>query len=140
MNLYAESSAVLAWLLGEAAAGDVREALGSAERVVASDLTLIESDRVLIRAVVTEQVSQAVAAERRSLLANASARWVLLPLAPEVVDRSRRPFLREPVRTLDAIHLASALLARTGLPEIAVLSSDESVRSNGEALGFVILP
>ncbi|MBI4519534.1 MAG: type II toxin-antitoxin system VapC family toxin [Gemmatimonadetes bacterium] len=140
MNLYAESSAVLAWLLGEAAAGDVREALGSAERVVASDLTLIESDRVLIRAVVTEQVSQAAAAERRSLLANASARWVLLPLAPEVVDRSRRPFLREPVRTLDAIHLASALLARTGLPEIALLSLDESVRSNGEALGFVILP
>ena len=50
MNIYAESSAVLAWLLGEAAASRVREVLRRAELVMASDLALIECDRVLIRA------------------------------------------------------------------------------------------
>lgn len=46
MSLYAESSAVLAWLLDEAAGTVVRQTLSEAEIVVASDLTLIECDRV----------------------------------------------------------------------------------------------
>lgn len=49
MNLYAESSAVLAWLLGESNGADVREQLSGAQRVFTSDLTLIEYDRVLNR-------------------------------------------------------------------------------------------
>ena len=49
MNIYAESSAVLAWLLGEAPGSRVREVLRRAELVMASDLVLIECDRVLIR-------------------------------------------------------------------------------------------
>lgn len=49
MNLYAESGAVLAWLLGENKGSDVREQLSSAQRVFTSDLTLIECDRVLNR-------------------------------------------------------------------------------------------
>jgi hypothetical protein len=35
MKIYAESSAVLAWLLGEEAARPVREILGKAELVIA---------------------------------------------------------------------------------------------------------
>src|SRR5262249_49408726 len=50
VNLYAESSAVLAWLLDETSAPNVRQLLAAAETVVASDLTLIECDRVLLRA------------------------------------------------------------------------------------------
>ena len=42
MNLYVESSAVLAWLLDEATAPAVRRLLGEAEVIVASDLTLID--------------------------------------------------------------------------------------------------
>ena len=48
MNVYAESSAVLAWLLGEEASPRVRDVLASAVLVMASDLTLIECDRVLL--------------------------------------------------------------------------------------------
>ena len=50
MNLYAESSAVLAWLFEEDAADSVEEAFDRAEGVVASDLTLVECDRALMRA------------------------------------------------------------------------------------------
>ena len=48
-NLYAESSAILAWLLGEDGGDEVRQALQTAQLVVTSDLTLIECDRVLQR-------------------------------------------------------------------------------------------
>ena len=51
MNLYAESRAVLAWLLDEAAAPEVRQFLSGAAVIFASDLTLIECDRVLLRAI-----------------------------------------------------------------------------------------
>ena len=62
MNLYAESSAVLAWLLGEDAAPRMRELLSKADLVIASDLTLLECDRVQIRAVVLGEVVEAAAA------------------------------------------------------------------------------
>ena len=65
MRIYAESSAVLAWLLGEDAAPTVREILGRAELVIASDLTLLECDRVLIRAVALGEINEAAAADRR---------------------------------------------------------------------------
>jgi hypothetical protein len=47
VNVYAESSAVLAWLLGEATGRRVREVLRRADLVMASDLVLMECDRVL---------------------------------------------------------------------------------------------
>ena len=50
MILYAESSAVLAWLLGEPAGRDVRALLAKADRVVTSALTAVECARALARA------------------------------------------------------------------------------------------
>ena len=75
MKIYAESSAVLAWLLGEDAAPRVREVLSQAELVIASDLTLLECDRVLIRAVALGEIAEAAAADRRAHLNTAAAHW-----------------------------------------------------------------
>jgi predicted nucleic acid-binding protein len=131
---------VLSWLLGEARSGAIREQLGSAELILASNLTLIECDRVLIRATKTEQLTEAQAGERRILLEQAAQHWTLLDLDSEIVERARRPFPDEPVRTLDAIHLATALMARGLVPKVALLSLDERVRRNGALLGFDLLP
>src|SRR5689334_10370421 len=111
MSVYAESSAILAWLLDEVSSADVREILTASEVVIASDLTLIESDRVLLRAVALGELTEKEASDRRAHLATAAAHWHLLRISPEIVERSRQPFPSEPIRTLDAIHLASALLA-----------------------------
>jgi hypothetical protein len=46
----------------------------------------------------------------------------------------------EPVRTLDAIHLATALLHATEIGSLAVLSIDQSVRANADALGLAVVP
>lgn len=140
MNLYAESSAVLAWLLGEEAGEGIRAALASAERVFTSELTLVACDRVLIRAVAANQLREGEAADVRARLSQAAAHWTLLRGVGEVVDRSRRPFPAEPVRTLDALHLASALVVRGALPEVRLLSLDRRVRENGRRLGFDVLP
>jgi hypothetical protein len=144
VNVYAESSAVLAWLLDEAAAAaaaaEVRQLLSDAEIIVSSDLTLIECDRVLIRAITLGVLSEADAADRRAQLSAAAAHWHLLRIAPEVVDRARQPFPGEPIRSLDAIHLASTLVARSAVSGLKLLSLDDRIRSAARKLGVGVLP
>jgi len=140
VNLYAESSAVLAWLLDETPAPEVRRLLRDAEIIVASDLTLIECDRVLLRAVALTELTEAEAADRRALLAAASAHWNILRMASEIVDRARQPFPGEPIRTLDAIHLASVLVGRSAVPGLSLLSLDDRVRRAARGLGVDVAP
>ena len=50
------------------------------------------------------------------------------------------PFPGEPIRALDAIHLATALVIRDIYPDLRVLSLDQRVRQNAVALGFEVVP
>ena len=140
MTLYAETSAVLSWLFNEAGADEVLELLRSSTKVVCSRLTLIETHRSLRRAVTLGELAEATAAEVRAVLAQAAARWALLEIFSVVGERAEQAFPVEPIRTLDAIHLASALLLRQSIPDLSVLSTDSRVRDNASELGFEILP
>ena len=140
MNVYAESSALLAWLLGEGAGRRVREVLRRADLVMASDLALLECDRVLIRAVTLREIDEATAADRRAHLNAAAAYWHMLRISSDIVERARHPFPAEPVRTLDAIHLASALAVRSAVPGVELLSLDDHIRGAGKQLGFRLQP
>ena len=140
MMIYAESSAVLAWLLGDDGGAEAGEGMATADGVIASDLTVVECERVLIRAWTTGLLREAEAADHRSVLARATARWTRLRIGADVVERATRPFPIEPVRTLDALHLGSALVARSAAPGLRLLTLDQRVRENGERLGFETLP
>lgn len=140
MNVYAESSAVLAWLLGEPAADPVRKILQESESIAASDLTLVECDRTLIRAVAMGEMSEVAAADRRASLSEAAMRWYFWRLDSEIVLRARKAFPAEPVRTLDALHLASALQVRATLPGLELLSLDDRIRRAAKQLGFRVRP
>jgi predicted nucleic acid-binding protein len=140
VSLYVESSAVLAWLLDEEPAASVRELLAAEQMVVASDLTLIECDRVLRRAVALGELTEAEATDRRAHLATVAAHWTVLRIGPEVVERARQSFPGAPIRTLDAIHLASLLVARSAVAGLALLSLDTRVRGAAAALGIQLEP
>jgi hypothetical protein len=140
VSLYAESSAVLAWLLDESAGPSVRQSLARADMVVASDLTVIECDRVLLRAAALGELTEADAADRRAHLATAASHWHVLRIGPEIVDRARQPFPGEPIRTLDAIHLASTLVARSAVAGLELLSLDERIRRAASMLGVRVQP
>jgi hypothetical protein len=140
MRLYVESSAALAWLLEQEQAELVAETLAEAELVITSDLTLIECDRVLIRAVALDELHESDGVDRQARLNAASTLWTLFALDEAIIERARRPFPAEPVRTLDAIHLASALTARRAIPDLAMLSLDNRIRRAADRLGFRLLP
>lgn len=140
MSLYAESSAVLAWLLDEDAAETVLGLLTAEQLIIASDLTLVECDRALHRAVALRELAEADAADRRAHLATVSSHWTLLRIGPEVVERARQSFPGLPIRTLDAIHLASLLVARSAVPGLTLLSLDTRVRDAAAQLGIELRP
>ncbi len=107
---------------------------------MASDLTLLECDRSLIRAATLSMIREERAARLRMTLARVVAHWRLMPISRDIVNRARQPFPGEPIRSLDAIHLASALLAAGSLPDFALLSLDRRVRATGARLGLPVLP
>jgi len=57
-----------------------------------------------------------------------------------VLDRARRPFPGEPIRTLDALHVASALAAHMAVRDLAVLSLDGPIRRISTDLGLEVVP
>lgn len=140
MTLYAESSAVLAWLFDQGPADEVRATIGSADLVVTSELSLIEAERALLRVVATGLALPEEAMSRRIRLATTMRPWAILPISTSVADRARQPFPFDAIRSLDAIHLASAIIAQVAFGAVDVLTLDDRIRENATALGFRVLP
>lgn len=140
MNIYAESSAVVSWLLREPRGIDVYIILAAATHVVSSDLTLIECDRAIHRGAAMRRMNSALVKTISADLAAAAAKWDVIGLLPSIVDRARQAFPVEPIRTLDALHVSWALQARAAISDLAVLSLDDRVRRVAESVGFAVLP
>lgn len=136
MTLYAETSAVLRWLLPEEDGEAIRSTLAAAEKVTSSRLALIETRRVLRRAEREDRLTAAQTADILAAFRQAASTWAILEVSEEVARRAEDAFPVEPVRTLDAIHLASAVFLRQSFPDLVVLTADERLRANAALLGF----
>jgi len=140
MIVYAESSAVMSLLLEEQRANSVARALAGATRVISSTLTRIECARAITRGAALGEITQSDAQELLRTYRSAEASWQWMELHDHVAERAGEPFPVEPIRALDAIHVASAALAHAAFGPVAMLSLDERVRANAAALGLTVLP
>jgi predicted nucleic acid-binding protein len=136
MTLYAETSAVLRWLFAEVGGDSIRAALAAAEKVTTSRLALVETRRVVRRAEREGRITGAQAADLLAVFSQAASTWAILELSEEVARRAEAGFPSEPVRTLVALHLASALFLRQSFPALVILTADERVRANAALLGL----
>ena len=116
-----------------------REALKSLRtrrRKITSALTFAEAARAILRAragarLTAEQERAAVRALRRF-----ERRCYLVAVTDAVLARVARPFPVEPVRTLDAVHLATAELLGEPPQLVTIVTRDDRVRDNAHALGY----
>ncbi|MGH7696174.1 MAG: type II toxin-antitoxin system VapC family toxin [Gemmatimonadaceae bacterium] len=133
---YVESSALLSAFLERDVAA--RRAMRAAGRLVSSALTLTEAYRAVIRA----RVSGRMQAEQERValrgLRTFAQRCELLTITNEVLERAGRPFPVEPIRTLDAIHLASIEILDETPQLVTVVTRDIRVAQNARALGYTI--
>lgn len=134
--VYAETSAVLGWLLGEESLPQPAAVIDSAERVVTSALTLLEASRGILRAATEGRVSAADASRLRGLLARAASGWDLMEITADIRTRAAEAFPVEPVRTLDAVHLSTMLDFVRIFPEMSIVSFDARILANLGPLGL----
>ena len=139
-HVYLESSAALRDLLDGEGADTVRTALRDAGVVATSRLTLAEVSRVMTRLRVLEPRAGAAAGPREAQFQSDAELWAVQPVDEAIWERAGRPFPHEPVRIMDAIHLATMEKLSGALTRMTVLSTDERVRQNARALGFDVLP
>lgn len=133
---YIESSALVAALL-EKDAGALKS-VRTRGRKVTSALTIAETARAILRAraaarLTADEERTAVRALRRF-----ERRCYLVAVTDTVLARVRRPFPVEPIRTLDAVHLATAELLGEPPPLVTVVTRDVRVRATAESLGYAV--
>ena len=126
----------MTWLLGESRADEVISLVNNAKTVVTSVLTLLEAERGLIRVEGQKILTAAECQKLRGLIARTKNAWVLMELSQEVRNLAGRRFPVEPLRTLDAIHLATALVFLKAYPDLQMLSYDRRILDNLRPLGL----
>jgi len=133
---YIESSALLAALLDQ----DVSalEALRAEGQRVTSALTFAEASRALVRARVMERLTADQERAALRALRTFQRRTSVVAVSDDVLRRVARPFPVEPIRTLDAVHLATAELLGEPPPLVTVVTRDARVRDNASALGYTV--
>jgi predicted nucleic acid-binding protein len=133
---YWESSAVVAALLenDSAAAASLN---GPGHRITSS-LTIAEVRRALVRArhrgVLTGEAELRLTSAALDLL----QRCETIDVTRAILERVARPFAREPIRTLDAIHVATIEMAADDPRQTTVVTRDNRVRDNARALGCLV--
>lgn len=131
---YIESSALLAALLEHDP--DAIAALKVDGTRVTSALTFAEAYRAVVRARVGGRLTSSE--ERAAVIAlhTFERRCSVVAVSDAVLTRAGRPFPHEPIRTLDAIHLATAELFGEPAQLTTILTRDDRIRENAKALGY----
>ena len=134
---YIESSALVAALLERD--GGARSAVQSNKgRRVTSALTLAETARAILRARVSGRLTAEQERASVQALRRFERRCYVVAVTDAVLARVRRPFPVEPIRTLDAVHLATAELLGEPPPLMTLVTRDSRIRENAEALGYAV--
>ena len=133
---YVESSALVAALLEHDT--QALRSLRQTTRRITSALTFAETARAIIRARAGDRIAPETERAALRALRQFERRCYVVAVTDDVLARVRRPFPVEPVRTLDAVHLATAELLGEPPQLITVVTRDDRVRENAKALGYSV--
>jgi predicted nucleic acid-binding protein len=143
---YLDTSAVVKLYASEAGSGWLRSLLASSDppAVLISHLTLVEATCAFAR---RRREGGLTATDHARVLAafdhDAAYRYFVLDVLAEVVQTAKEMANRQPLRALDAIHLATAWLANSqlvqaGLSPVTFVCADSILLAIAEAEGLVV--
>jgi uncharacterized protein len=107
-------------------------------RQVTSALTLAEAARAIVRARVGERLTPDAERAAVRALRRFARRCYVVTVTDDVLARVKRPFPVEPVRTLDAVHIATAESLGEPPQLMSIVTRDHRVRENARALGYFV--
>ncbi len=133
MIAYVDTSVLLRLVLREAGA---LEDLKSYDGLVSSELIAVESARTIDRLRLQGTLTLEEAAVRSRAIGDWLEAFDLVLLRPPVLSRAREP-LPTPLGTLDALHLATALLWRERMgPLTTIATHDSALGVAARSFGF----
>jgi predicted nucleic acid-binding protein len=124
-SIFLETSALLAEVLGEPKGVFVKAKLKRAKRIIASRLIQVEAGRALLRIENDGAVPPLLVADLRRRLAAILPCLDLVELSKDICDLAAHVAPTRPLRSLDAIHLATYYKVREHDAEIRLLSLDQ---------------
>lgn len=134
--IYLETSALLTWLFDEPDAAQIIDTINDADLVVTSDLLRIETMRAVKRA----HHEKLITLEQLDTLIQTFCDYIQscfrMSMDESVIDGATVDFPVEPVKTLDAIHLSTALEYKKLYPELKMLTTDAGLKQNTGSLGL----
>ena len=133
---YIESSALVAALLERDA--EALAALREIGQRVTSALTFAEAMRALLRARQSRRIGAQTERSGLRHLGKLQGGCVIVAVSDEILARAARPFPIEPVRTLDAIHLATLESLGESPQLVTVVTRDDRIARNARALGYAV--
>jgi predicted nucleic acid-binding protein len=122
--VYIDTSAVLRAVLEHGMSPEVERRLGAARYLITSRLSLVESARALSRLRISGQPEKLLADAAREI-DSVWARCTIWELTPALCELASQVAPHQPLRTLDALHLATWVLARRRLGEVDLLTADD---------------
>ena len=132
--LYLDTSAVLRAVLESGTSPEVEELITAAPALITSRLSLVESSRALHRLRQLGQVSEATLADAQREINAVWTRCELWELTASVCERARQVAPGKSLRTLDALHLATFVLARERIEGLELVTVDERLQAALEAV------
>ena len=137
--LYLETSYVLAWLFGETHSQKYNREVDAASAVATSVLTTMEVERGLLRALAQGRINIAENIKLLGMFRSVASGWLFIEISKTIREQVGNSFPIEPIRTLDAIHLATATMLLAAYPDLKILTLDQRVSANAKAMGLDLL-
>ena len=134
--VYVDTSIIVKTYLHEP---DSKEAIALLSRltVATSEITELELCTTLHAAARARALSKGALERLLRQVERDRNSWYRLALTAAVLDRAREIVASHPLRTLDAVHCASAMVfAEAALHDVAFATSDRRQREAAVALGF----
>jgi predicted nucleic acid-binding protein len=130
---YVDTSVLLRIVLGE----DAPVVSWDQMDPVSSELIRVEALRAVERYRLLNAMDDELVAERRAAILDTLGRFTMSSITPSILERAGDPFPTA-LATLDAIHLATALVLRDEFPEAVFATHDQKLATGARALGFVV--
>lgn len=127
-RLYLDTSAILRAVLESGTSPDLQERVERAEVLITSRLAQVEAARAFVRLRLGGAPSEARLSDAEREVTRVLARCELWELTPAVCDLAGRVTPGMPLRALDALHLATFLLARGRIQGLELVTVDERLR------------
>jgi predicted nucleic acid-binding protein len=124
-TLYLDTSAVLRAILESGTSPEIEKRIGGARGLITSRLALVEAARAFHRIRASRKVSEEELADAGRELDALWARCDIWELTPLVCEMAGQVAPTRSLRTLDALHLATYLLARRRIEGVELLSADQ---------------